>query len=539
MEFIGFKFKDGQKMKIKANKPMKTRAENTNKEETKNLIFEKLGVIGILMVIATGLLLSAGVSAEGILVYTQDSTGSPVSGVNVSLFNESCSGPLLAQRESDINGDTFFSLENLTTPTIFCVSAKKTGHPEQQLDITLYPGKVKIIALMVIGANVQLFCDYDGDGYNTTFCPNGTDCDDNNSAIYPGVIVSCVASNGCSGTQTCVNGNWSECTTNLKKCLDGTCCVCEYEGQTRPCTAPNGCSGSQTCSNEQWSDCATNLKRCTDSTCKEVCPDECCVDENDYCDKPCDPEYSCVNHGCVEQQETCPFDCCIGETDYHDKSCDPDYNCVNHKCVPSTKDCPHECCSNLEEYKNKECPNDDYSCKNNDCIKIKNKENGESCSEKSECKTKNCFKGTCKRQEYVCDSDSDCSSNQYCENNECLKQTPDEPKECENNCPDKCDDVNTSLYAGMCQNGECKYKQRLCPEWHRCESGMCILKVESIIKYILDHILFIEIIAIILGLGVAIIHERLKKYEVILWLGIILLILGIIGLVLTASGTWP
>ncbi len=36
---------------------------------------------------------------------------------------------------------------------------------------------------------------------------------------------SCTASNTCLGTQTCVNGYWSSCTTNLLKCINGNCAL--------------------------------------------------------------------------------------------------------------------------------------------------------------------------------------------------------------------------------------------------------------------------------------------------------------------------
>jgi len=63
---------------------------------------------------------------------------------------------------------------------------------------------------------------YCGDG----FCDTGesiSSCPDDCGECREGDTKTCTASNGCEGTQTCTDAKWSECTTNLKKCENGTC----------------------------------------------------------------------------------------------------------------------------------------------------------------------------------------------------------------------------------------------------------------------------------------------------------------------------
>ncbi|ODS38627.1 MAG: hypothetical protein A7315_12095 [Candidatus Altiarchaeales archaeon WOR_SM1_79] len=135
--------------------------------------------------------------------------------------------------------------------------------------------------------------DYDSDDClewsNKVSCGSGKVCEGNGNCVSVPVCESgqtqnCIASNGCSGIKSCVNGQFGDCTTNLQKCdtnCDGTpetcqetceLCICT-NGQTQSCTAPNGCEESQTCVNGQFGDCTTNLQKCDDGTCKETCPE--------------------------------------------------------------------------------------------------------------------------------------------------------------------------------------------------------------------------------------------------------------------------
>lgn len=56
-------------------------------------------------------------------------------------------------------------------------------------------------------------------------------------------------------------------------------------GETQSCIAGNGCDGTQICNqNGTWGSCYTSLKKCVDETCRTVCPNG-CTDEckESYC----------------------------------------------------------------------------------------------------------------------------------------------------------------------------------------------------------------------------------------------------------------
>ena len=88
-----------------------------------------------------------------------------------------------------------------------------------------------------------------------------------------GETKSCNASKNCAGTQTCVGGFWGSCLKDDTCCGVGCvsgddCCPsgCSgsdsdcgcINGQTRSCVAENGCMGSQICTNGQWDKCITS-----------------------------------------------------------------------------------------------------------------------------------------------------------------------------------------------------------------------------------------------------------------------------------------
>jgi hypothetical protein len=68
---------------------------------------------------------------------------------------------------------------------------------------------------------------------------------------------------------------------------------------------------------------------------KAECIYECCKNETNYYDKPCQANYYCENRVC-KLKLSCPFECCINEEKYLDKSCTLPKYCANRKCVESS-----------------------------------------------------------------------------------------------------------------------------------------------------------------------------------------------------------
>jgi len=95
-------------------------------------------------------------------------------------------------------------------------------------------------------------------------CQNGACI---NPVCVTGETKPCTVNNGCSGTQTCVSGVWSSCTSSQNRCdqncdgtadtcVSGSCFACQCIGSaSRDCTLPDGTNGVQTCNSGTWGTC--------------------------------------------------------------------------------------------------------------------------------------------------------------------------------------------------------------------------------------------------------------------------------------------
>ena len=73
-------------MQTKANKSAKTRVENTNKEEIKNLIFEKSGAIGLIAMVFMAGIGTTSASDEGLAAYWSFDYGTATDETGNNLF---------------------------------------------------------------------------------------------------------------------------------------------------------------------------------------------------------------------------------------------------------------------------------------------------------------------------------------------------------------------------------------------------------------------------------------------------------------------
>ena len=124
---------------------------------------------------------------------------------------------------------------------------------------------------VLVKVGMQQACvDNDSDGYSfydATSCTDGTDCNDNNSEIYPDAL------------EKCNN-------------VDDNCNSYIDEDVFRSCLGPDSCDGIQSCVDGQWGDCDCNcIPDCTGKQCG-----------SDGCGGSC---------GSCEATQLCRFDKCL------------------------------------------------------------------------------------------------------------------------------------------------------------------------------------------------------------------------------------
>ncbi|RMF06453.1 hypothetical protein D6764_02250 [Candidatus Woesearchaeota archaeon] len=95
------------------------------------------------------------------------------------------------------------------------------------------------------------------------------------------------------------------------------------------------------------SEAAEKLIPLEDEQGSNECPYECCTEEDEYDEKPCEFDRPCVEHRCVF--ERCPYECCSGYEKYSRKRCKEGYNCEDNKCIPIDDD--NDKLLNMEEEK--------------------------------------------------------------------------------------------------------------------------------------------------------------------------------------------
>lgn len=187
--------------------------------------------------------------------------------------------------------------------------------------------------------------DLDQDGY-----PASQDCNDLDSAVYPGVVRDC-ASDCDTGTETCLSdGTWSECTARPD-------CDCTSPGDTRVTECGNCGQATQECGLDlKWSTtgpcinegpcspgeqghvscpyCGTGLRICqTDCTWgQEDCSGVCHPGEYEVTMSGCSAAYERQKRGCDATcqwnvAQSCTTDCLLparqGNGDFKDEVCIP------------------------------------------------------------------------------------------------------------------------------------------------------------------------------------------------------------------------
>lgn len=139
-----------------------------------------------------------------------------------------------------------------------------------------------------------------------------------------------------------------QCCPYTDSCGQGTCdpstFTCEGGGEVE-CTADWQCGQAEYCDRDTLElvrpECNL-VGKCVNNKVSDV---DCCYDydcpEGWYCDEG----YECKES--INPKVNCPptFDCCVNEDDYYDKPCPPEQECSDHNCIePSTPDeCMAEC----------------------------------------------------------------------------------------------------------------------------------------------------------------------------------------------------
>ncbi len=296
--------------------------------------------------------------------------------------------------------------------------------------------------------------DSDSDNYFDDQCPGGTDCDDGNPNINPGineapfgsavcndnidndcdglidtdgnggnpdtgclqcaVDADCIDTNLCNGTETC--------NTSVGLCVAGTPLVCE---DNNVCTT-DSCDPATGCVNADNSEPCNDSNACTTSdTCAGgICvggaaPD--CNDDNVCTTDSCDVAVGCVNtnntDACDDGNACTAGDVCAGGVCVSGSvvDCDDTNICTNDSCNTSTG-CVHD-------------------------------NNTDSCDDGNECTVNDtCFEGTC-----ISGSGADCD-----DNNPCTTDTCDTVTGCANtNNTDSCDDGDACTTDDTCAEGFC------------------------------------------------------------------------------------
>lgn len=148
---------------------------------------------------------------------------------------------LMKQYDQNLTASQIFTL---LTSTGIAVKDKNTGLTFPRVD-------AQSVACSLSG-------DFDNDGYKADYCTNGSDCNDNASAIKPGATELCEGiDNNCDGT------------------IDEGC-QCR-DGQARKCGTDTGeCqSGVQTCAGGQWGSCAGEIKPIPEGCIKDTKDNDC------------------------------------------------------------------------------------------------------------------------------------------------------------------------------------------------------------------------------------------------------------------------
>ena len=167
---------------------------------------------------------------------------------------------------------------------------------------------LSIIFLIFIIKSSEALCQSNEGGIcNFIECCAGLECkpDPTWTFISKCSKISCTPNWQCNTWSSCINQQQTRTCTDNNQC--GTSCnndpncittktctsTCEY-GQTNPCTAANGCSGTQNCYLGSWTDCTSTLTKCPDGQCKTSCTPSGCT-----------PNWQCYSwSSCINQQQT-------------------------------------------------------------------------------------------------------------------------------------------------------------------------------------------------------------------------------------------
>jgi len=292
--------------------------------------------------------------------------------------------------------------------------------------------------------------DADGDGFSPEEC-GGNDCDDTNSAVYPGAF------EGSGLPDSCTDGVDNDC-DGLTDMEDPLCNPCEPDAD---CDDGDMCNGTE---------------RCIGGACQEGTPVD-CDDDNVCTDDICDP----ATGNCSYNNNTLPCDdgdaCTVGDAcsagtcqpggdqldcndanDCTDDACDPDTGCVytnnNDPCDdgnPCTlgDTCANGFCQGGSE--TLQC-NDDNICTDDSCVAAEGgcvyAPNTEPCDDGDPCTLDDtCGEGSCQPGD-----PKNCNDNNECTDDSC-DSADGSCIHTNNTAP--CDDSNTCTMNDTCSNGVC------------------------------------------------------------------------------------
>lgn len=270
------------------------------------------------------------------------------------------------------------------------ISEDTTG--EYNLTFTIVGGGFEDRELILSGVNLQGCVNDSNCSGSTPFCKTST-----------GECVECIVDNDCNDDKVC----------SIDDCVSNVCNYTNNDDLTRNCNASNGCSGSQRCVDNSWGSCITDLTLCDidcdgePDECKILC-DKCeCEGVDDCLQVECkmvdceDSEcvYTDINE-CNDDDSCCPSSCTSDNDNdckkgcSSDEDCDDNDDCTLDICLSSTEECfsttidtctnDDGCCPSRCTIDNdNDCCVSDWDCTSGECV------NGtiiERCVDKNNCK---------------------------------------------------------------------------------------------------------------------------------------------------------